>query len=156
MDRVVYAEDGAGVARTSEPLTLSLLATGFLLGGGATAGAIAANALLDPEHKKRIDEFWNEDHWKKLKKGWDDVAGRFTGSRDARSPDTVARYAQPPEPAANSAAASSATNTHAGKRGNHNMIHMALMSPSSHALSKQVALHPPVMRKKDDQRGGGH
>jgi hypothetical protein len=155
MDRVVYAEDGAGVARTSEPLTLSLLATGFLLGGGATAGAIAANALLDPEHKKRIDEFWNEDHWKKLQKGWDDVAGRFTGSRDARSPDTVARYAQPPEPAANSAAASSATNTHAGKRGNHN-FGMPLTGIGSHTLVKQVALHPPVMRKKDDQRGGGH
>lgn len=108
MDRVVYPEDGA-VAHTSEPLTLSLLATGFLLGGGATAGAIAANALLDPEHKQRIDEFWKEDHWRNLQKGWDDVAGRFTGSRDARSQGS---------PAANSAAASSAT---AGKRQNPNM-----------------------------------
>ena len=107
MDRVVYPEDGA-VAHTSEPLTLSLLATGFLLGGGATAGAIAANALLDPEHKQRIDEFWKEDHWRNLQRGWHDVADRFTGSRDARSQG----------PAANSAAASSAT---AGKRQNPNM-----------------------------------
>ncbi len=126
MDRVVYAEDGAGVARTSEPLTLSLLATGFLLGGGATAGAIAANALLDPEHKKRIDEFWNENHWKKLQKGWDDVAGRFTGSRDARSQGS---------PAANSAAASSAT---AGKRGNPNVINMSLTGTSNTALVQSL------------------
>ena len=110
MDRVVYPEDGA-VAHTSEPLTLSLLATGFLLGGGATAGAIAANALLAPEHKQRIDEFWKEDHWRKIQRGWDDVAGRFTGSRDAQSQG----------PAANSAAASSAT---AGKR--QNVISMSL------------------------------
>ena len=127
MDRVVYPEDGA-VAHTSEPLTLSLLATGFLLGGGATAGAIAANALLDPEHKKKIDEFWNEDHWTNLQKGWDDVAGRFTGSRDARSQGS---------PAANSAAASSAT---AGKRQNPNVINMSLTGTSNTALVQSVTV----------------
>lgn len=130
MDRVVYPEDGA-VAHTSEPLTLSLLATGFLLGGGATAGAIAANALLDPDHKQRIDEFWKEDHWRNLQRGWDDVAGRFTGSRDARSQGS---------PAANSAAASSATKTHAGKLGNPNVINMSLTGIGDTALVQAVTV----------------
>ena len=127
MDRVVYPEDGA-VAHTSEPLTLSLLATGFLLGGGATAGAIAANALLDPEHKQRIDEFWKEDHWRNLQRGWDDVAGRFTGSRDAQPQGS---------PAANSAAASSAT---AGKRQNPNVINMSLTGIGDTALVQAVTV----------------
>ena len=130
MDRVVYPEDGA-VAHTSEPLTLSLLATGFLLGGGATAGAIAANALLDPEHKQRIDEFWKEDHWGNLQRGWGDVAGHFSGSHDARSQGS---------PAANSAAASSATKTHTGKRDNRNVISMSLTGAGDAALVQAVTV----------------
>ena len=133
MDRVVYPEDGA-VAHTSEPLTLSLLATGFLLGGGATAGAIAANALLAPEHKQRIDEFWKEDHWGNLQRGWGDVAGRFTGSHDARSQGS---------PAANSAAASSAT---AGKRQNPNVISMSLTGTGDTPLVQAVTV--PLRSRK--------
>jgi hypothetical protein len=71
MDRVVYVH-GENVARTSEPVTLSLAAMGFLVGGGAAAGALAVN-----ENKKNWDEWWAQDHIKNVQDAWE-RAGKFT------------------------------------------------------------------------------
>ena len=71
MDRVVYTK-GENVARTSEPISLSLAAMGFLVGGGAAAGALAVN-----ENKKYFDDLWAQDHVKNIQDGFDEV-GKFT------------------------------------------------------------------------------
>ena len=126
MDRVVYTK-GENVARTSEPLTLSLLATGFLLGGGATAGAIAANTLLDPEHKKHFDEFWTQNHWENIQNGWKNMTGG--GSRPGNglaSPHT-----------------STATASHSDKRSNHGGGGMLMTTTNGHGLAKLIASHSP-------------
>jgi hypothetical protein len=124
MDRVVYVH-GENVARTSEPVTLSLAAMGFLVGGGAAAGALAVN-----ENKKNWDEWWAQDHIKNVHDGWE-RAGNFAKDPAGHIQDWWREKSKP---------RSTPTGGDSKEVGSHNGS--ALYTTDPPGVAKYVGLHP--------------
>ena len=137
MDRVVYTDN---VARTSEPLTLSLAAMGFLVGGGATAGALAVNSALSPENKKKLDEFITQDHFENIKNGYRQV-GEFVKKDHVKNIQEWWNRSPPKNMPANNnggGGVSVTTNQHLS-----NASHVPPLSTiDPHYVAKHAALHP--------------